>query len=229
MLPALAPESTPDTRSKLTPVVLSGLMISSSHPPGVAGEVVGLASSPKMMVPHAVALTGSQEVVPVTMVSTAPSESRIRTRPGWAVPSSLQAMIWVGLLGGHRAIMSMFGGRFGFALNTRGMRALWRALRDEWDPRSLRSRQLSVDEAATGETMPNNCSECASSCLSRNSPKLNVAIAAALVANNPATNRVKILVYTFLLQNDEYYGPIGARYGSHWRSQRPEGNVSWRG
>jgi hypothetical protein len=41
------------------------------------------------------------------------------------------------------------------------------------------AEMLSVEEASTGELMPNNCSECASSCLSRNSAKSNVATAAA--------------------------------------------------
>jgi hypothetical protein len=69
------PEKVPVDPLKETPVVASGLISSINHP-----DVPF--SSPKMMVPHAVRRTGSQEFVPVTIVSTAPSTSRIRTKPG---------------------------------------------------------------------------------------------------------------------------------------------------
>src|SRR5678816_1964824 len=51
---------------------------------------------------------------------------------------------------------------------------------------------LSCDDSPTGVPRPNSCSECASSCFARNSPKLNVATdTAAPVANKtaPSTSR----------------------------------------
>src|SRR5215468_6977454 len=67
-------------------------------------------SSPKMMVPHGVRLTGSHEVVPLTMVCTAPDAMSMRCRPGAPVPCSLQPMMAVGeSLLGQSAIMSVLG------------------------------------------------------------------------------------------------------------------------
>ena len=70
-------------------MVASGLIISISQP-------VLVTSSPKTIVPQAVRRTGSQELVPVRIVSAMPSDSRIRWSPGCATPSSLQAIKCVG-------------------------------------------------------------------------------------------------------------------------------------
>jgi len=51
-----------------------------------------------MSVPQGVRRTGSHETVPVSIVVTAPSDNRMRCRPAWAAPSSLQAMRCVGLV-----------------------------------------------------------------------------------------------------------------------------------
>src|SRR6266851_633011 len=97
------PEKVPAVRLKRTPVVCSGSMISMSQP-------VLPFSSPTMMVPHGVRLEGSHEMVPVRIVSTVPSSRRTRWTPGWAAPSSLQKMRWVGEeLSGQSAIMSTLG------------------------------------------------------------------------------------------------------------------------
>jgi hypothetical protein len=62
----------------------SGLIISINQPV--------VASSPAMTVPQAVRRTGSQASIPVIIVCTAPSDSRIRKIAGSLTPSSLQAI-----------------------------------------------------------------------------------------------------------------------------------------
>ena len=66
-------------------------------------------SSPNRTVPHGVALTGSQELIPVAMVVASPFESLIFCRAGCATPSSLQAMMYCGFACGHSTIWSRFG------------------------------------------------------------------------------------------------------------------------
>jgi hypothetical protein len=68
-----------------------------------------LASSPKMIVPHAVLRIGSQLDVPVTIVSVAPVARLIRCTPGAAVPCSLHLTRCVVFESfGQKAIMSVF-------------------------------------------------------------------------------------------------------------------------
>ncbi len=109
-----------------------------------------------MIVPHGVRLTGSHEDVPVRIVSTRPSESRIRCTPGSLGPPSLQAMRWVGVESfGHSAIMSMFVPAFAAAVTTR-TRRLWATVASAvGSDCAVGWSILSVDEAATGPTTPN--------------------------------------------------------------------------
>jgi hypothetical protein len=100
------PENVPVVRSRVTPVVCRGSMSSYIEPPLAPPP----ASSPKRIVPHGVRRTGSHEVVPVTIVATAPVCTLARWSPGAVVPSSLQKIRYCGSWSlGHSAIWSATG------------------------------------------------------------------------------------------------------------------------
>jgi hypothetical protein len=96
-----------------TPVVLSGSINSNSWPSGPS-------SSANTIVPHGVMREGSQLSSPdTTIVSTSPSEIRIRWTPGSGSLSSLHVISQVGFVSfGQSAIMSVFGPAFGSAVTT---------------------------------------------------------------------------------------------------------------
>ncbi len=114
------PLKVPVVRSRVTSVVFSGSISSYRRPP--LGPPP--ASSPNRIVPHGVRRAGSQLVVPVRMVATAPVARLMRTRPGWLVPPSLQVTSHSGCwLSGHRADMSRFAGAMPW-VTTRASRLL---------------------------------------------------------------------------------------------------------
>ncbi len=142
-----------------------------------------------MMVPHGVRLEGSHEMVPVRIVSTVPSSRRTRWTPGWAAPSSLQKMRWVGEeLSGQSAIMSTLGPRFVAADTTCARRPPANVTSAVGSLLASAALMLSVDEAASGAWTPKSCSARSFSNRSRNKPKsfLESSWASALAANMSA-------------------------------------------
>ncbi len=174
------PDVVPATRSKTTPVVASGFAISSSQP------VVPF-SSPAITVPQGVARTGSQALVPVRMVSTAPSESRIRCRPGCAGPSSLQAIRCVGCAAfGHGTIMSMLGPRAAFAETTLARRPFATVTRAAGFASAVTASMLASDDSFTGASTPNSWNETRRVSSSFQSPKSKLPPSAAADVATPA-------------------------------------------
>jgi hypothetical protein len=155
-------------------------------------------SSAATIVPHAVRRTGSQDTVPVSMVSTRPSLNRIRCSPGLAAPCSLQAIRWVGFQSfGHSAIMSTLAPALGAAVTTRACRPLASVTSAVGSASAADFAMLAVEDSGTDATTPNRCGACARSCSSRNFPKSkSPACAVTIPADSP--NRPPAIDMTIL-------------------------------